>query len=284
MKTGRVTRVYLSYRREDGEQIAQRIADRLGEQFEVVGHASTAEAESAVVAADVLVAVIGARWTDIMRQRRLDGSPDAVSAELVRALRRGVLVIPVLVGGAGMPSRSELPEPLAELAGKRAVIVGTDSFTSDSFQLMSEIERRAPEVHRESSPENKDAVRQRRITELQDGIRSAAEAGDWQTVLNFGSELSSLRPPNDDPDGLVTMARQRLAEARRRRLNSNPELDVEVTGPRAVQDADDEVEAKSSPAVTPVGEPPSKPVTSSVMPILVLVLVILLVVLVLVTI
>ncbi|HWH98882.1 MAG TPA: hypothetical protein VNT27_01005 [Propionibacteriaceae bacterium] len=279
-----MTRVYLSYRREDGEQIAQRIADRLGEQFEVVGHASTAEAESAVMAADVLVAVIGARWTDIMRQRRLDGSPDAVSAELVTALRRGVLVIPVLVGGAGMPSRSELPEPLAELAGKRAVIVGTDSFTSDSFQLMSEIERRAPEVHQESSPENKDAVRQRRITELQDGIRSAAEAGDWQTVLNFGSELSSLRPPNDDPDGLVTMARQRLAEARRRRLNSNPELDVEVTGPGAVQDADDEVEAKSSPAVTPVGEPPSKPVTSSVMPILVLVLVILLVVLVLVTI
>ena len=279
-----MTRVYLSYSREDGEQIAQRIADRLGEQFEVVGHASTAEAESAVMAADVLVAVIGARWTDIMRQRRLDGSPDAVSAELVTALRRGVLVIPVLVGGAGMPSRSELPEPLAELAGKRAVIVGTDSFTSDSFQLMSEIERRAPEVHQESSPENKDAVRQRRITELQDGIRSAAEAGDWQTVLNFGSELSSLRPPNDDPDGLVTMARQRLAEARRRRLNSNPELDVEVTGPGAVQDADDEVEAKSSPAVTPVGEPPSKPVTSSVMPILVLVLVILLVVLVLVTI
>jgi hypothetical protein len=284
VKTGCVTRVYLSYRREDGEQIAQRIADRLGEQFEVVGNATAAEPESALLAADVVVAVIGARWTDITRQRRLDGSRDAVGEELMAALRRGVLVIPVLVEGAGMPSRSELPETIAELAGKRAVIVGADSFTADSSQLISEIERRAPEIHRVPSPENKDAVRQRRITELQDGIRAAAEAADWQTVLNLGSELSSLRPPNDDPEGLVTMARQRLAEARRRRLNSNPELDIEVTGPRAVQEANDEEQAKSSSAVTPVAEPASKPVTSSVMPILVLVLVILVVVLVLVTI
>jgi hypothetical protein len=283
VKTGRVTRVYLSYRRDDGEHIAPQIAERLAEHFEVVGDASAVEPESALEA-DVVVAVIGARWTDITKQRRLDGSPDAVRAELVAALRRGVLVIPVLVDGAGMPSRSELPETLAELAGKRAVIVGPDSFTSDSFQLISEIERRAP-VHRESaSPENKDDLRQRRTTELQDGIRAAAKAGDWQTVLNLGSELSSLRPPDDDPEGLVTMARQRLAEARRRRLNSNPDLAVEAPGPRPLQEANDEVEPMSSSSGTPVEEPPPKRVTSSAMPVMVLVLVILVVVLVLVTI
>jgi hypothetical protein len=285
VKTGRVTRVYVSYRREDGEHIAQQIAERLAEHFEVVGDASTVEPESALLEADIVVAVIGAGWTDIRRQRRLDGSPDAVSAELVAAFRRGLLVIPVLVDGAGMPSRSELPEPLADLAGKRAVIVGIDSFTSDSFQLISEIERRAPKVHRESwSPQNKDALRQLRITELQDSIRAAAEAGDWQTVLNLGSELSALRPPNDDPEGLVTMARQRLAEARRRRLNSNPDLAIEAPGPRPLQDANDEMAPMSSSPVTPVEEPPPKRTRSSAVPIMVLVLVILVVVLVLVTI
>jgi hypothetical protein len=285
VKTGRVTRVYLSCRREDGEHIAQQIAERLAEHFEVVGDASAVEPESALPDADIVVAVIGARWTDIRRQRRLDGSPDAVSAELVAAFRRGLLVIPVLVDGAAMPSRSELPETLADLAGKRAVIVGTDSFTSDSFQLISEIERRAPKVHRESrSPQNKDALRQRRITELQDSIRAAAEAGDWQTVLNLGSELSSLRPPNDDPEGLVTMARQRLAEARRRRLNSNPDLAIEAPGTRPLQDANDEVAPVSSSPVMPVEEPPPKRMTPSAVPIMVLVLVILVVVLVFVTI
>jgi hypothetical protein len=281
-----VTRVYLSYRREDGERIAQQIVERLAEHFEVVGDTSAVDPESTLREADVVVAVIGPRWTEIRRRRRLDGGPDAVSAELVAALRRGLLVIPVLVDSAGMPSRSELPEALAELAGKRAVIVGTDSFTSDSFQLISEIERRAPKVHRESpSPENKDDLRERRITELRDGIRGAAEAGDWQTVLNLGSELSSLRPPNDDPEGLVTMARQRLAEARRRRLNSNPDLAIEARGPLPLQDANDEVGPMSSSSVTPVQEPPlQKRKTSSVVPFMVLVLLILAVVLVVVTI
>ena len=264
--------------------MAQQIAERLAEHFEVVGDVSAVKPENALVEADVVLAVIGARWTVVRKQQGLNGSPDAVAAELVAALRRGLLVIPVLVDGAGLPSRSELPEPLAELVGKRAVIVGTDSFTSDSFQLISEIERRAPKVRpKSSSLENKDDPRQRRITELQDGIRTAAEAGDWQTVLNLGSELSSLRPPNDDPEGLVTMARQRLAEARRRRLNSNPDQAIETPDPRSLQDANDEVEPMSSSPVAPVEEPPPKRRTSSVLPFMVLVLLILVVVLLVVT-
>jgi len=278
-----VRRVYLSYRREDSERIAQQLTERLAEHFEVV--ATAAEPESAVLQADVVVAVIDARWTDIMGQPRSDSSSDRVSAEIAAALRRGVLVIPVLIDGARMPTRTELPDALAELAGKRAVIVGTDSFTSDSSQLISSIERRVPEVHREpSSGEDKDALRKRRITELQGGIRAAAETGDWQTVLNLGSELTSLGPANDDPDGLVTMARQRLAEARRRRLNSNPELGIEPQAARPLKDANDEASPQSSSGVTPVEESPPPRFKSAAVPLVVLVVAILVVVLVLFTI
>ncbi|MDF2746004.1 MAG: hypothetical protein K0S98_288 [Propionibacteriaceae bacterium] len=276
-------RVYLSYRREDSERIAQQLTERLAEHFEVV--APAAEPESAVPQAYVVVAVIDARWTDIMGQPRSDSSSDRVSAEIAAALRRGVLVIPVLIDGARMPTRTELPDALAELAGKRAVIVGADSFTSDSSQLISSIERRVPEVHREpSSGENKDALRQRRITELHGGIRAAAETGDWQTVLNLGSELTSLGPANDDPDGLVTMARQRLAEARRRRLNSNPELGIEPQAARPLKDANDEAPPQSSSGVTPVEESPPPRFKSAAVPLVVLVVAILVVVLVLFTI
>jgi hypothetical protein len=220
-----------------------------------------------------------------MGQPRSDSSSDRVSAEIAAALRRGVLVIPVLIDGARMPTRTELPDALAELAGKRAVIVGADSFTSDSSQLISSIERRVPEVHREpSSGENKDALRQRRITELHGGIRAAAETGDWQTVLNLGSELTSLGPANDDPDGLVTMARQRLAEARRRRLNSNPELGIEPQAARPLKDANDEAPPQSSSGVTPVEESPPPRFKSAAVPLVVLVVAILVVVLVLFTI
>ena len=278
-----MTRVYLSYQHEDSERIAQRLTKRLAEHFEVVVPA--VEPESAVLQADVVVAVIDAGWTDIMGQPRSDSSSDRVSAEIAAALRSGVLVIPVLIDDARMPTRSELPETLADLAGKRAVIVGTDSFISDSSQLISSIERRVPEVHRKpSSGENKDALRQRRIAELHSGIRAAAEGGDWQTVLNLGSELTSLRPDNDDPDGLVTMARQRLAEARRRRLNSDPELGIEAQAARPLKDANDEAPPRSSSGVTPVEESPPPRLKSAAVPIVVLVAAILVVVLVLFTI
>src|SRR5215212_7980593 len=138
--------------------MARQIGERLAEHFELVGDASAIEPDRAPLDADVVVAVIGARWTDIERKRRSAGSPDAVSAELSAALGRGLLVIPVLVDGAEMPTRSQLPGTLAELAGKRAVIVETDSITSGSFELISEIERRTPQVDRESSSsENTDA-------------------------------------------------------------------------------------------------------------------------------
>jgi len=278
-----VTRVYLSYRRGDSQRIAEQLTERLAEHFEVV--AAAVEPESGVLQADVVVAVIDARWTDVMGQPRSDSSSDRASAEIGAALRSGVLVIPVLIDGARMPTRTELPESLAELAGKRAVIVGTDSFTSDSSQLISSIERRVPEVHREpSAGDNKDVLRQRRITELHGGIRAAAETGDWQTVLNLGSELTSLRPDNDDPDGLVTLARQRLAEARRRRLSSDPELGIEPQAARPLKDANDEAPPQSSSGVTPLEEPPPPRFKSAAVPVVVLVAAILVVVLVLLTI
>jgi hypothetical protein len=283
VKTGQVTRVYLSYRPEDGEHITEQLAQRLGEHFEVAVDGPAVEPESAVLHADVVVAVIGARWTDILGQRQSHRGTDRVSAEIALALRRGLLVIPVLVDGARMPTRSELPEALEELAGKRAVLVGTDSFTSDSSQLISSIERRVPAHQEPSSAENKDALRQRRIAELEDGIRASAEAEDWQTVLNLGSELTWLRPDNDDPDGLVTLARKRLAEARRRRLSSNPDLGIEAQGPRAVEDPNEKPQPRPSSVSTPGEESPPQPVKSVVVPLVVLLAAILVVVLILAT-
>ena len=285
MKTGQVAHVYLSFRREESEDVATLLAERLGGHFEVLVDAPAVEPESAVSQADVVVAVIGARWTDIMARHRFQGSSDRVSAEIAAALRRGALVIPVLVDGARLPTSTELPETLAGLAGKRAVIVGADSFTSDSSQLISAIELRVPELHREpTSAQDKETARHRRITELQDGIRAAADVSDWQTVLNLGSELTSLGPANDDPDGLVTMARQRLAEARRRRLSSNPDLGIEDQAARGFKDANDEPPPPSSAAATPADKSPQQRFKSSIVPLIVLVVAIIVVVLVLLTI
>ena len=63
-------------------------------------------------------------------------------AETVAALQRNVPVIPVLVDGAIMPARSELPPELAPLASRQAMTIRHESFSSDVNRLIAAIERR----------------------------------------------------------------------------------------------------------------------------------------------
>lgn len=66
--------------------------------------------------AQVLLALIGRDWLtahDQAGRRRLDLKTDWVRAELTRALKRNIRVIPVLVDGAEMPSPKFLPSSLS---------------------------------------------------------------------------------------------------------------------------------------------------------------------------
>jgi hypothetical protein len=73
---------------------------------------------------DVLLAVIGPRWLDATDKktgkRRLDDPNDLVRTEIATALRRGIRVVPVLVGEATLPSAEELPDDLKKLLRRNA--------------------------------------------------------------------------------------------------------------------------------------------------------------------
>jgi hypothetical protein len=56
-------------------------------------------------------------------------------------LRGGVRVIPVLVEGAVMPRREDLPEDLADLAQRNALRIRHESFRDDAGRLVTAIER-----------------------------------------------------------------------------------------------------------------------------------------------
>ena len=111
--------VFLSYRRADAPYAAGRLADRLGERFGLFmdidiapglhfGHALT----EAVSSCDAMLVLIGRSWLDAMDddgRRRLEDPRDWVVQEIEAALARDVIVIPVLVDGARMPTPAELP-------------------------------------------------------------------------------------------------------------------------------------------------------------------------------
>src|SRR5207302_1189705 len=130
-----VTRVFVSYRREGTAAYAGRLSDRLRARFgedrvfmDVESIAPGADfvtaIEDAIGRCDTALVVIGRTWltaTSPRGGRRLDDPEDFVRLEVAAALARGILVVPVLVDGATVPSAKHLPVPLVRLARRNAI-------------------------------------------------------------------------------------------------------------------------------------------------------------------
>jgi hypothetical protein len=147
-------RVFISYRRQDTSGMAGRLYDQLAARFgddQVFMDVDTlapgvdfAEViTQAVSACQVLLAVIGPQWLtagDKDGRRRLNRPDDLVRLEIAAALKRDIHVIPILVQGAVMPRRQELPDNLAGLVRRNALLLRHESFRSDVDKLLAAIE------------------------------------------------------------------------------------------------------------------------------------------------
>jgi TIR domain len=251
------TRVFISYRRQDARHVAGRLADRLVERFQVFMDMDTIEPgtdftdviRQAVEDCDIFLSVIGAQWMSVkddQGQRRLEDAGDWVVAETVAALLRNVPVIPVLVDGAAMPSRSELPAELAPLASRQAMTIRHESFSSDVNRLISVIERRVGAAGAEHDPNERqaEAPRSRQLATWSEQADRAAAEGRWSDAV---VQLENIRALDANYPDLAR--RLQVADARRRQL-------AELYS-RAVQA---EAAAMSSP--NPPPRPPDGPIAA----------------------
>lgn len=123
-------KIFVNYRRDDDPNGAARVRDGLAAKFGkanvfmdvdnlLAGQRFDEELAKALSLCDVLIAIIGPRWTDIMKSRMRDGERDYVREEISGALARKLIVIPVRVGREGqlatLPRQEELPEDIREL-------------------------------------------------------------------------------------------------------------------------------------------------------------------------
>jgi hypothetical protein len=149
-----MSKVFISYRRDDSADAAGRINDRLVARF---GQANVfKDVDSIPVGADfrralsdavgqcaVMLVIIGRRWVDIADasgRPRLQDADDLVRIEIETALNRNKLMIPVLVQNALMPRETEIPPDIAGLVYRQNAEVRPDPhFHRDMDQLMDHL-------------------------------------------------------------------------------------------------------------------------------------------------
>jgi len=161
-------RIFVSYRQQDtgwpASALYERLVKRFGEHqvFKDIDNISLGEdfvqkITEEVEACDILLALIGRSWLqrDENGRRRIDEPNDFVRLEIKTALNRRVMLIPILVDGALMPSADDLPSDIRALVRRQALTLNPHLFRGGTDKLLDAIEGKlnALQEHVDSEPE-----------------------------------------------------------------------------------------------------------------------------------
>lgn len=147
--------IFIGYRRDDTADVAGRIYDAMAQRFgrqrvfkdvdDIGPGVDFGEYIKTVLPrCRVALVLIGPHWLESKDEagaRRLDDKHDWVRVEIETALGMpGVLVVPVLVNGARMPRRDEVPESIEPLFRRNAAVIRRDpDFHGDVERLATAI-------------------------------------------------------------------------------------------------------------------------------------------------
>ena len=147
-------KIFISYRRDDVPGDARGIHDVLNRRFGktrvfmdvddlLAGQRFDRELDRALAQCDLLIAIIGPRWLDLLRAREQSGERDFVHDEIASALERGIIVIPVRVGREErmppLPRAGDLPGSIRDLVMHQKHDVTHETFGRDVEGLVTAI-------------------------------------------------------------------------------------------------------------------------------------------------
>src|SRR5215208_5367702 len=153
--SAKLSGVFINYRREDSGGHAGHLYDRLRQRYGpdrvfrdidaiAPGVDYSQRIEAAIGTCDAVIVLIGRDWLDVRGpdgRRRLDDPGDVLRREIAAALARGILVIPVLVEGAAMPSEHKLPSDIAPLARRNALELSDTRWDYDGDRLQQALDQ-----------------------------------------------------------------------------------------------------------------------------------------------
>jgi hypothetical protein len=194
-----MSRIFISYRREDSLPYADRLQEDLSEHYgadEIFRDMDAIEPgidfvqaiDRALSRTEIMLVLIGPTWLGPEGSRRLHEEGDYVRIEIATGLRReNVRVIPLLVGGAKMPAGEELPEDVRPLSRRNAFEIRNTSWRADRAELLRKLDKGA---HQD------EPRRWRKAAIVAAGILAAAAAAVLLVVL-----LRDDPVPQPEPGG-----------------------------------------------------------------------------------
>ncbi len=233
-------KLFVNYRRDDAAASAARLRDRLVTAFGagyvfmdvdnlLVGQRFDRELDKVLAEADVFLAVIGPKWMDLLRDRTGGDERDYVREEIASALKRGVMVIPVLVERAKLPRAADLPEEIRELVLHQKHDISHETFGRDVESLVAGI-KAAREAARANAPQQR--ARRRGILVGVSVITLAA----FISLLYFTRPTTNVQPPTLPPSGDLARSLQE-----QKRLD---DLDQELRREREARTAAEATQSK----------------------------------------
>jgi hypothetical protein len=145
--------IFISYRRGETAAYTGRLYDSLATHLDkdkvfmdldkIPGGVDFLESmKMAIDSAQAMIVVIGPEWLTISRGDgipRIQDPHDFVHQEVALGLQRGIPIIPVLVGGAVMPTEKQLPDGLKALALRNAREIADSRWVYDVDRLVNDL-------------------------------------------------------------------------------------------------------------------------------------------------
>jgi hypothetical protein len=137
--------VFISYRRQtasgDARALFNDLVSRLGKTSVfmdvdsiALGRDFRSELQKTLESCGVMLVVIDRNWVEAKDEEgknRLDNPNDFVRMEVEAALKRDIVVTPILVEGAHMPAAAQLPTEIENLAYRNAFELAHNRWESD---------------------------------------------------------------------------------------------------------------------------------------------------------
>ena len=216
-----MSKIFISYRRQDSRPVATLIYDPLARHFEAefgagavfmdvhgipLGVNFRSYLNEQVANAELLLALIADRWLTAVDEhgaRRIDSPNDFVRIEIEAALKRGIPVVPVYVDDAKILREVELPDSLKDLAWYNGYNLSTDGskFAASIASLIAKLEPHfvgsasmlLPTTPSASQPVQYEDSTQRLLRTFSghtDSVCSVAFSPDGKTIISLGYDKS----------------------------------------------------------------------------------------------